>query len=310
MIFSKESLIQSMSGASCFSVLQMLLLVILGAVLMTNQHYHQLLGNDIKRSGGGLVFTGVMYLLTTGLGICSARTLNKFLMLLQFIVLATLIFFQSMFGFVLLGKTVATYSSTEKLSCLSFGAYETMAAVNRSRCDEFFLSDEYAGITLVWESYIVAAASDGNARAMLLNLQKDNVCCGNGLPLHCFDDTRAFPTSHPAPMLLQQRIKCSDKNGIFYLATKDCSKYGRCEYDFPSGTCGQNPVTSSTRGCGSFVFDDLNSQVRAIAVVALAFITFPITFLIFSLCLCFKRRDEDVLPPIEFVSKAKIHANG
>ncbi|KAG6606518.1 uncharacterized protein IUM83_14381 [Phytophthora cinnamomi] len=51
-----------------------------------------------------------------------------------------------------------------------------------------------------------------------------------------------------------------------------------------------------------------HSQVEAIGVIALAFAAFPIAFIIASVCLCFKRRDEDVRPQIEFASKVKIHA--
>lgn len=32
--------------------------------------------------------------------------------------------------------------------------------------------------------------------------------------------------------------------------------------------------------------------------------------MIASVCLCFKRRDEDVLPSIDFASKVKIYAEG
>lgn len=60
----------------------MIVLVTLGALLVSNQHYHQLLSYDIKNAGGGLIFVGVMYLFAAGLGYVSARTLNKFLMLL------------------------------------------------------------------------------------------------------------------------------------------------------------------------------------------------------------------------------------
>lgn len=59
----------------------MLLLVVLGAVIVSNEHYHQLLGNSIKHVGGGLVFTGLMYALPAGLGYYSARTQNKSLLL-------------------------------------------------------------------------------------------------------------------------------------------------------------------------------------------------------------------------------------
>lgn len=59
----------------------MLLLVILGAVIVGNEHYHQLLGNSMKHVGGGLVFTGLMYAFPAGLGYYSARTQNKFLLL-------------------------------------------------------------------------------------------------------------------------------------------------------------------------------------------------------------------------------------
>lgn len=98
-VFTKESLLQFMAGAGCFSVvcssierllnetdmcwqIQMLLLVILGGLLVANEHYHQLLSNEIKHCGGGLIFTGFLYVFPAGLGFYSARTQNKFLMLL------------------------------------------------------------------------------------------------------------------------------------------------------------------------------------------------------------------------------------
>lgn len=39
-------------------------------------------------------------------------------------------------------------------------------------------------------------------------------------------------------------------------------------------------------------------------------VSLQISFLLASLCLCFKRRDEDVLPPIDFASKVKVYAEG
>lgn len=61
--------------------IQTLLLITLGAILASNDHYHQLLGNTVKQVGGGLIFTGLLYLLSAVLGYFSARTQNKFLLL-------------------------------------------------------------------------------------------------------------------------------------------------------------------------------------------------------------------------------------
>lgn len=60
----------------------MLLLIILGAVLASTTHYHELLGTGIQQAGGGMILTGMLYSPAAVLGIYSGRTQNKFLLLL------------------------------------------------------------------------------------------------------------------------------------------------------------------------------------------------------------------------------------
>ncbi|TYZ61530.1 hypothetical protein PybrP1_006854 [[Pythium] brassicae (nom. inval.)] len=311
-MFAKESLVQFLAGAGCFSVIQTLLLVVLGAILAGNEHYHQLLGSAVKHAGGGLIFTGLLYLLTAVLGYLSARTQNKFLLLMQFVVLLVLVFLQTLFGGVALGRTAPPLPQNDQVACLTVGLYDAMSPAQQSACDQFTESDAFVGMTLTWQAYYSKSLVDGSYRATVLNLQKESFCCGNGLPAHCRSDSRAFPSTYPSTEVSQrvgQRVKC-DASGSAYMATKDCAVGGRCNYDLPYGSCGLNPVTSTTRGCGAFVFSRLSAQVEAIATTVLLLLVFPISFLLVSLCLCFKRRDEDVLPHIGFVSKVKVYAEG
>lgn len=280
----------------------MLLLVSLGAVLTSNEHYHQLLGTTIKHVGGGLIFTGLLYALPAGLGYYSARTKNKFLLLIvssssfwlagwlarnltrhcvsqQFVLLSLLLFFQALFGSVALGKAVPALPFHSQVACLSVGSYDSMSIQQQQTCDQFLHSDAFAGATLVWQSYYTRSLSTGSYRAMMLNFQKEYFCCGNGPPLHCWNDTRAFPGSYPPTEIskkLGERVKCDAFGTKAYLPTKDCRVSGRCDYDLPYGPCGVNPVTTSTRGCGAFVAADLSVQVQAISTTVLLALMFPV----------------------------------
>ncbi|TMW60349.1 hypothetical protein Poli38472_000391 [Pythium oligandrum] len=329
-IFAKESLVQFMAGAGCFSVvrvalhvqltivkthnclvqIQMLVLVILGAHLVANQHYHQLLSNSVKHAGGGLIFTGILYILSALLGFYSARSQNKFLLLMNFLLLSILVFLQVMFGGIAVGETTPYYSFAFQEACLTVSGYEQMSFPDQELCEKFFQHDNFAGMSLVWQSYYTKSVSDGSYRAMVLNFQKEHFCCGNGLPMHCVNDSRPFPSTYPDPVVWKQRRICDSKVASSYPATKECRVNGRCEYELPNGLCGANPVTSTSRGCGAYVFQKLSNEVAAIGAVALALVMFPIIFIIGTVCLCFKRRDEDVMPSIDFVSKVKIYIDG
>lgn len=109
-MFHKESLIQFMAGSGCYSIIQMILLVVLGALLVDNEHYHQLLGLTIRDVGGGLIFTGVFYSFAALLGFATARTKNKCLLLVQVILLVFLVFFQTVMGGVALAASRAPAS--------------------------------------------------------------------------------------------------------------------------------------------------------------------------------------------------------
>lgn len=296
--------------------IQTLLLIILGAIFVSNEHYHQLLGNTIKHVGGGLIFTGLLYLLTAVLGYYSAHTQNKFLLLVVrsppslawrfdlyhvwrtdssrcspsivddtqlFVLLSLLLFLQILFGSIALGKSVPAWSHEDQVSCLTVGRYDAMTTKQQQDCDQFLHSDTFAGMTLVWQSYYTKSITKSSYRAMVLNFQKDNFCCGNGLPIHCRNDTRSFPSSYPSTAIsskVKQRVQCDSYGTLSYTSTKDCNVNGRCEYDLPYGSCGLNPVTTTTRGCGAFVFSQLSTQVKAISITVLLSLMFPVCVLL------------------------------
>ncbi|KAG6959673.1 hypothetical protein JG688_00009980 [Phytophthora aleatoria] len=129
-MFDKESLIQFVAGSGCFSIIQMILLIVLGALLMDNEHYHQLLGLSIRDVGGGLIFTGVFYLFAALLGFATARTKNKCLLLAQLTLLVFLLFFQTVMGGVALAASRApglALSYEAQVICLTVGKYEALS---------------------------------------------------------------------------------------------------------------------------------------------------------------------------------------
>lgn len=227
-----------------------------------------------------------------------------------FLLLLLLIFLQSVLGAVTVGPTRSIYSHDVQVACLTVGRYDAMTLAQQTQCDAFFASDLFAGMSLVWFSYFSQSATDGSTRSLVLSIQKSNFCCGNGLPLHCVNDSRAFPSTYPSTAISTdrgQRRECS-LVADYYLPTSNCNDSNRCQYDLPYGACGSNPVTLTTRGCAAYVFQSLSRQVEIMGILVLVMLVFPIVFLIVSLCLCFKRRDQDVLPQVGFVSKVRVHA--
>lgn len=196
----------------------------------------------------------------------------------QLVLLVLLLFLQALFGGVALGRSMPPIAHNEQVACLTVGLYDAMSPAQQLVCDQFAASDTFAGMTLTWQAYYSKSLVDGPYRAMVLNLQKESFCCGNGLPARCRSDPRAFPASYPSTAISRrvgQRVKC-DPLGIAYTATKDCMTNGRCNYDLPYGSCGFNPVTSATRGCGPFVHLHLSQQVAAIAITVLVTLLFPV----------------------------------
>ncbi|RLN94442.1 hypothetical protein BBJ28_00006442 [Nothophytophthora sp. Chile5] len=282
-MFDKESLVQFLAGSGCYSVVQMMLLVVLGSLLIDNEHYHELLGLTIHHVGGGLIFTAVLYLFAAALGFATARTHNKCLLLAQVILLVLLLILQTLLGGVALAAGRApslalTYDA--QVACLTVGVYDALSGINKQRCDQFFRSDEFAGAVLVWQSYyvksVVGSGSSSGYRAMVLGLQRDNFCCGYGLPLHCTADSSPFPSSRPDALVSnwqEQRQTCSATAGL-YPPTSECQ--GSCSYALPNGACGKNPVTHASRGCAAFVSKQLSVQVQVISSIVLALVTFPV----------------------------------
>lgn len=315
-MFEKETLIQFMASSGCYSILQMILLVVLGVLLVNNTHYHELMGLGIRDAGRGLIFAGILYILAAVLGFATARTMNKFLLLVLVILLVISLFNQIVMGAVVLVASRApslALSFEAQVVCLTVGKFEALSDSDKQTCQNFFRSDDFAGVMLVWQSYYaksaVGSTEASSYRAMVLKLQQNNFCCGYGLPIHCTTDSTSFPSSRPeasVPNWDKQRQNCSKSSGL-YNPTAECP--GACSFALPRGSCGKNLVTEASRGCAAFVSEQLSSQVQAISIIALVLAIFPFFFIIGSICLCWKRRDQDVRPHIKFASKVRIHAD-
>ncbi len=84
----------------------------------------------------GLIFVGALYPLSTLLGLYSARTQNKFLILMQLLFLVGLFVLQLMFGGIALTSTTSTHSHDQQVACLTLEYYEKNE--KKAVCEHYF----------------------------------------------------------------------------------------------------------------------------------------------------------------------------
>ncbi|KAF0696527.1 Aste57867_12720 [Aphanomyces stellatus] len=281
LLFSKETLL---AGARMSCVLELAVaatLFVMGCVLVASNHYHLALGSRVGSSGGGLIFLSLLYPIPAWFTFKASQFHNKFMLLVHIVLVCGIVTLQLIVGGTTFAIAVPTFAYDVAAACLVDGHLNN--ATFLASCQAYFQSDEYAGLSLAWQTYYNESLGDASAGQALAKLQDASYCCGLGPPEHCQSE--------------------------YYPATPLCYKGGSCAYDFPMGSCGLVGVAGQSMGCATAFHQYFASTIKTVGAFVLALTSLPMLFVVLSLCLVFKRKDEDVLPTMSYAwrSRARVY---
>ena len=126
--------------------------------------------------------------------------------------------------------------------------------------------------------------------------EADAVAAANAEASEAGEDTKLFYARCPP-------LGCG-RNPGWYVPTVKCEQIvvvgmrefmGGCRYLYPMGKCAQD--NAYNKGCGSVAQEWAYERVASMASIALNCVVVNVITTFIACCLCFKRRDEDVLPP-------------
>ena len=127
----------------------------------------------------------------------------------------------------------------------------------------------------------------------MVKLQKGEIagfpCCGFLRPAHCTG--LSGETCNDAVQ--------EDSQHVYYTKTQICNQgNGGCKFDKPMGICAYEDLQPETSGCAYTMMTWIQSQMNSTASLINVFSMIPLLGWIYSLCMVFKRKSEDVLPAI------------
>ncbi|KDO23065.1 hypothetical protein SPRG_11912 [Saprolegnia parasitica CBS 223.65] len=170
--------------------------------------------------------------------------------------------------------------------------------VTRAKCMAYFQSDDYAGLSLAWQTYFNESLSDDTAASALVELQANSFCCGLGPPANCIPNDNEFPTKFPGPPNVPQTVCVNSKSvSQYYPLTPFCYRNQACPYDHPIGSCGVTAVSPGSIGCAAVFHQYMTQPVMIIGGSVLVATFLLVLCLCTTLVLLWKRKNEDTLPP-------------
>ncbi|ETW01960.1 hypothetical protein H310_06489 [Aphanomyces invadans] len=310
MLCSKDNLLAAVRTSSALELVLSFVLLVIGVSLVTSTHFRMALGPSVGSAGGGCLFLAILYVVPAWFAHYAAKYHNKFMLLVHTVLLGGIVALQLIIGGATYASALPSFSYDFVGTCL-VNAYlrnETL----RAACQEYFESDEYAGLMLAWQTYFNETLETQTASNMVTVLQDNSVCCGLGPPEHCRPDYRPFPTTFPSTDAAVRQA-CSTKSG-YYPASPSCYKGGSCAYDYPMGSCGLVGVAGNSMGCAKAFHQHFSYSMRSVSLGLMGMTSLPLLMVLLSLCLLFKRKDEDVLPSMTtsgmFHSRARVYVAG
>ncbi|EQC36186.1 hypothetical protein, variant [Saprolegnia diclina VS20] len=275
------------------------LLFFLGIGLIVSHHTQLALGSQIGSSGGALIFLACLYPIPAAAGYYGAKHHNKFLLLMQAFGLGGLMSLHFMIGGAIYGTTVPSISYDEQNYCLV--NIHMQNNVTRAKCMTYFQSDDYAGLSLAWQTYFNESVVDNTAASALVELQATSFCCGLGPPANCIPNENRFPTKFPGPPNVPQTVCVNSKSvSQYYPITPLCYRNQACPYDHPIGSCGVTAVSPGSIGCAAAFHQYMARPVMVIGGSVLVATLLLVLCLCTTLVLLWKRKDEDTLPPVGY----------
>ncbi|EQC36183.1 hypothetical protein SDRG_06296 [Saprolegnia diclina VS20] len=288
-MFAKANLVRNMYAACfCESVLS-LLLFFMGIGMVQSTHYRLALGSRFTSVAGGFIFVGISYAAMAVFAYCGGKHHNKFILLLHLGGLAAFMAFQSLIAYSGLQTSVPDYPYDVQDKCLTNSYVRN--ATNAQACAAYFQSEMYNDLRAAWRSYYSDNLVDPTVAMNIQDLQDTHICCGFGPPNHCVNDTAPLTSSESTP-----RQVCAAIDPDKYPTTRLCYAGGACDFDQPIGSCGVNGAGLYSKGCASALHRYHAATLQTICIVVLAMLILPALGSCTTLCLCFKRKDEDVMP--------------
>jgi hypothetical protein len=201
--------------------------------------------------------------------------------------------------------TVKQYSSDFQNDCLQ----NKPDGHTNAECQDFLRSDKATGTRLAWASFFSLSA-DPKYFQYISTIQDDNLCCGFGPPLRCYNDTRGLPLNRPIENLdglyKRRRVTCGE-TPRYFPEQDNCLHYfdknsvppviGGCQYDMALGNCVDNDAAIfNSYGCASYMEDFVATFVGPQALLLMGSSGMNILSMIISCCMLWKRKNSDVFP--------------
>ncbi|KAJ1442002.1 hypothetical protein B484DRAFT_90295 [Ochromonadaceae sp. CCMP2298] len=182
-------------------------------------------------------------------------------------------------------------------------------------CTPFYNADRTAGMRLLWESYF--SDKENKVSFQVLTTIEADSCCGFFQPYRCIENTDSFPTTRLTDdidsALLAQRVTCGAYDD-YYPAQSNCIDYedfnadppivGGCYYDLGVGFCLDVPIRTGSLGCASAVEDYAVALISIHSTMLIVASIFSLLFMLYSCCMWWKRKDDDVFP--EFTTDVQV----
>ena len=227
------------------------------------------------------------------LGAYSARAHNKFLLVVYCTGSVFLMSTLNATGGSLLRLSDLPVQNDAQLACLKYTRDES---VDNELCETFFTHYKVERLRSLWvelhDRGVNMSFPDYKVwNTFMVKMQKGEVtgvaCCGFGRPSHCTGNM-----SETCDLAIQ-----NNPEETHYEATPICTQgAGGCKFDKPMGICAYEKMKESTSGCVVTLRLWVQNQMDLIGLVVQGMSLLPLMAAVYSCCMTFKRKHDDVLP--------------
>jgi|TARA_B110000208_G_scaffold120393_1_gene147063 hypothetical protein len=238
------------------------------------------------------VFIAMIMCPLSVLGAYSARAHNKFLLLIYCGVSVFLMLTLSSTAADLLSLSNLPVNDESQFLCLKY----IRTGVEDDVCEEYLSDVKVSRLRTLWvtlhdRGQNISFPNYKEWNTFMVKMQKGQVagigCCGFLRPSHCTGNS----TEVCDPSVQ------SDPTEIHYETTDICNQgAGGCKFDKPMGICAYEKMQPFTTGCAVTLRLWIQNQMDTIGSIIQAMAILPLLAAVYSCCMTFKRKHEDVLP--------------
>ncbi|CAM9804812.1 unnamed protein product [Ectocarpus sp. 12 AP-2014] len=283
-----------------------LYLFIAGCIIAGNIHLAQGFGRGMTATGVFLILCCFWNFGSATLMHAGMKRHNKCIILAALLLDFFLAGIQLTLGGTMYSRTLPEYDESFQLDCL----LKEPVVNSLDDCLGYIRSDRYAGMMLVWRSYVYLSLDYTKYYQRLVTIEQDGVCCGFGPPTRCTGDARDFPSYFSENQVgfgTDRRYVCGAEDD-WYDSNYFCSQYvdetavfleiGGCKYDYPMGQCMDIDVDvlEGARGCAFELEMHMTDKVIVHAFVIMGLSALMFASMLSGCCMFWKRAYDDSMP--------------